>query len=374
MSSSGTFVIVGGGLAGAKTAEALREQGFDGRVVLIGAEAHLPYERPALSKGYLNGSDERDTVFVHGADWYAEHQVELRLDVTVTRIDRAAHRVELSDGDDVGYDKLLLATGARPRRLDMPGRRCGRRLLPAHARRRGRVERAHQVDPPSRRHRCRLDRARGHRGGRARRRCRGDRGRGGRAAAAAGARRTRWPKCSRGLHREHGVDFALGASLTEITTSAGGATGVRLADGTLIDADAVLVAVGADPNVELAEAAGLHVDNGIVVDATLRTSDPDIFAAGDVANAFHPFYGRHIRVEHWANALNQGAAAAASMLGEHEQLRPVCRTSTPTSTTWAWSTSATPSRAATTRWSSGATLVGREFIAFWLADGASSPA
>jgi 3-phenylpropionate/trans-cinnamate dioxygenase ferredoxin reductase subunit len=314
MSTSETFVIVGGGLAAAKTAEALREKGFDGRVVLVGAETHLPYERPALSKGYLIGSDERDSVFVHDAKWYAENQVELLLDVTVTRIDRAAHRVEVSDGSEIGYDKLLIATGARPRLLPVPGAEAEavyylRTLDDAD----GLIElftaikrvvvigagwiglevsaaaRAAGVDVTVV------------------------------EAAELPLLRVLGPEVAAvfaQLHREHGVDLRLGASLAEITTADGRASGVRLADGTQLDAEAVVVAVGVQPNVELAEQCGLHVDNGIVVDAGLRTSDPDILAAGDVANAFSTFYGQQIRVEHWANALNQPATAAASMLGE----------------------------------------------------------
>ena len=308
-----TFVIVGAGLAGAKSAEALREQGFPGRIVLIGTEAHRPYERPPLSKGYLSGSSERDSVFVHPAEWYDEHAVELRLDTTVTSLDRLQHQVILDDGMRVGYDKLLLATGASPRRLPLAGADAG-----------GVLELRDLDD--SDRLRAVLSEA-------------GSLvviGAGwiglevAAAARAAGVAvtvveaadlpllRVLGPEVAQvfaDLHRSHGVDFRFGATLTTIRTEANRVRAVELADGTVLDAHAMLVAVGVAPNTALAEAAGLAVDNGLLVDAGLRTSDPDIFAVGDVANAAHPFYGTAIRVEHWANALNQPAIAAATMLG-----------------------------------------------------------
>ena len=311
--TSPTFVIVGAGLAGAKAAEALRAQGFDGQIVLIGDEAHRPYERPALSKDYLSGKADRDSLYVHQNDWYLEHQVQLRLGVRVTDLDRAAHQVNLADGTSVGYGKLLLATGSSPRALPVPGadaegvhhlRRiedsdrlketlatAGRLVVigagwiglevTAAARQAG-------LDVTS------LE------------------------SAGLPLLRVLGPEVAQvfaDLHAEHDVDLRFGVTVREITTTAGKATGIRLADGTLIPADAVLVAIGATPNTQLAEHAGLTVDNGIVVDAALRTSDPDIFAAGDLANAFHPLLDRHIRVEHWANALNQPGTAAAGMLG-----------------------------------------------------------
>ncbi|MEU4511175.1 FAD-dependent oxidoreductase [Nonomuraea wenchangensis] len=307
-----TFVIAGGGLAAAKAAEALRAEGFDGAIVLAGREPHLPYERPPLSKGYLQGGDERQKIFVHDADWYRDHAVDLRTGVTVTGIDPAAHQVTLSDGERLRYDKLLLATGATPRRLTVPGSDrdtvlylrtvddCDRlrATLSAALSAVGRVAviGAGWIG---------LETAA--------------------AARAAGVEVTvieqeRQPLLGAlgpeigavfaALHRDHGVDLRLGARLAEITE-----TGVRLADGTHIDADAVVAGIGAVPDTELAAAAGLTIDNGIKTTADLRTSDPDIFAAGDVANAYHPRLGRHVRVEHWANALNQPAVAARAMLG-----------------------------------------------------------
>ncbi|MFC6544669.1 NAD(P)/FAD-dependent oxidoreductase [Nonomuraea salmonea] len=324
------FVIVGGGLAAAKAAEALREEGFDGEIVLVGREPHLPYERPPLSKGYLQGSDERDKIFVHDADWYREHDVDVRTGVSVTAVDPAAHEVTLSGGERLRYDKLLLATGAQPRRLTVPGheRVLYLRTVDDSDRLRGTFSTARKVAIIGAGW-IGLETAA--------------------AARAAGAEVTvieqgQQPLLSAlgpeigavfaDLHREHGVDLRLGARLAEITE-----TGVRLADGTAIDADAVLAGIGAVPDTELAAAAGLTIDNGVKVGADLRTSDPDIYAAGDVANAHHPRLGHHVRVEHWANALNQPPSppAPCSAVRPPTTNRP---TSTPTSTTWAWSTSA----------------------------------
>jgi 3-phenylpropionate/trans-cinnamate dioxygenase ferredoxin reductase subunit len=299
------FVIVGGGLAGAKAAEALRARGFDGQLTLIGEETHLPYERPPLSKDYLAGKTSLDSVFVHDAHWYAEHGVDLRLGVAATAIDRAGRQVALADGSAVGYDKLLLATGASPRRL-------------AHA------DGVHYLRTISDCERIRDILATASHlaviGG-------GWIGLEVTAAARqAGLRVTvletlelpllrvlggEMARVFADLHTAHGVDLRLGVSIREID-----GRGVRLADGTEIEADAVVAGIGAIPNTQLAERAGLEVRDGVVTNASLTTSDPDIFAAGDVARAFHPLLGRHLRVEHWANALNSPATAAAAMLGE----------------------------------------------------------
>jgi 3-phenylpropionate/trans-cinnamate dioxygenase ferredoxin reductase subunit len=299
------FVIVGAGLAAAKAAEALRARGFDGQLTLIGEETHLPYERPPLSKDYLAGKTSLDSVFVHDAHWYAEHGVDLRLGVAATAIDRASRQVALADGSAVGYDKLLLATGASPRRL-------------AHA------DGVHYLRTISDCERIRDILATASHlaviGG-------GWIGLEVTAAARqAGLRVTvletlelpllrvlggEMARVFADLHTAHGVDLRLGVSIREID-----GRGVRLADGTEIEADAVVAGIGAIPNTQLAERAGLEVRDGVVTNASLTTSDPDIFAAGDVARAFHPLLGRHLRVEHWANALNSPATAAAAMLGE----------------------------------------------------------
>jgi 3-phenylpropionate/trans-cinnamate dioxygenase ferredoxin reductase subunit len=302
------FVIVGAGLAGAKAAEALRDQGFTGQITVIGDELHRPYERPPLSKGHLTGQADRDSMAVHPAAWYTDHQVELALGIGVSRLDREAHRVDLADGSSHRYDKLLLATGASPRKPPVPGADA----MGVHYLRR--IEDSESIkDALTKASRLTIVGA-GWIG----------------LEVAAAARQAgvdvtvvesaelpllrvlgrEVATVFAALHREHGVDFRFGASVEGIT-----AKGVTLADGTVIAADAVVVGVGACPNSQLAQRAGLHVDNGIMVNAALRTCDPDIVAAGDVANAFHPLLGKHIRVEHWANALSQPVTAAATMLG-----------------------------------------------------------
>jgi 3-phenylpropionate/trans-cinnamate dioxygenase ferredoxin reductase subunit len=310
--TSQAFVIVGAGLAGGKAAEALRGGGFDGQITLIGEEGHLPYERPPLSKEYLAGKAERDSVFVHDQAWYRDQEIDLRLGRAATAIDRAARQVRLDDGARVPYDKLLIATGSSPRQLtDAAGVHYLRTIdesdrlrdvlatgshlavvgggwigleIAAAARQAGlQVTVVEGLELP-------LLRVLG------------------REMAHVFAN----------LHRSQGVDLRLGVRIEGISKSQDGGTvtGVLLADGTRIEADAVVAGIGAVPRISLAADAGLEVTDGIVTTAALRTSDPDIFAAGDVASAYHPLLGRHIRVEHWANALKQPAVAAAAMLGK----------------------------------------------------------
>jgi 3-phenylpropionate/trans-cinnamate dioxygenase ferredoxin reductase subunit len=308
------YLIVGASLAGAKAAEALRAAGFDGPVALIGAENELPYERPPLSKGYLQGKAERDVVYVHPRDWYQQADIELRLGATVTAIDRAAHEVVLADGSRTSYDKLLLTTGSSPRQLQVPGADLDGVL---YLRSIGDSDRIKAVL-----------------GSAASIAVIGAGWIGLEVAAAAREAgvavtvleaaelpllRVLGPEVASvfaALHRDHGVDLRCGVQVAEITGADGHVAGVRLGDGTVVTADAVIVGIGIAPNTELAAAAGLEIDNGIRVDAQLRSSDPDIYAAGDVASAFHPAIGKHIRVEHWANALNQPPAAAKAMAGQ----------------------------------------------------------
>lgn len=309
-----SFVIVGAGLAGAKAAEALRAEGFTGPITLVGDEVDRPYERPPLSKGYLQGKDDREKVFVHPAHWYQDHNVDLRLEASVSAIDQDTHEVALADGTRIGYDKLLLTTGSSPRVLDIPGATLDGVV---YLRRIGDSERI---------------RASFEAGGRVA--IIGAGWIGLETAAAARAKDLEVTvvemadlplqkvlgddvaKIFADLHASRGVDMRFGVDVAEITGADGRVTGVRLSDDTIIPADSVLVGVGITPNTGLAERAGLEVNNGIVVDEHLRTSDPNIFAAGDVASAYHPRLGKHIRVEHWANALNQPVVAAKSMLGE----------------------------------------------------------
>ncbi|MCE3555676.1 FAD-dependent oxidoreductase [Pseudonocardia sp. RS11V-5] len=317
MSGPRTVVIVGAGLAGATAAEALRTGGFDGRITLVGAEPHRPYERPPLSKDYLQGRADRASLDVRPAQWYVDNRIELRLDTLVTKVHRHAHELETATGAWLPYDKLLLTTGARPRRLPVPGAR-----LPG-------VHYLRTVDD-TRQLRAALTP--------------GSRvviiGGGwigletAAAARAAGAEVTVLEHAARplqsvlgprlagvfaDLHTGHGVQLRCGVTVTAIRPAGGTparAGAVVLADGTEIDADLVVVGIGVEPEVELARSCGLDVDDGILVDAHLVSSDRDILAAGDVANAFHPLLGRRIRVEHWANALHQPVVAAKTILGE----------------------------------------------------------
>ncbi|RKN11997.1 NAD(P)/FAD-dependent oxidoreductase [Streptomyces radicis] len=317
-----TFVIIGGGLAGAKAAQTLREEGFPGRVILIGDEHEQPYERPPLSKDYLTGRAVRESVFVHPPAWYAHHRIELHLGQPAVAIDRAAQEVRLGDGTRLPYDALLLATGAEPHRLGIPGTQLAnvhhlRRLAHSDHLRGVLTGTAGAGEP--------LVIA----------------GAGWIGLEVAAAARTLGaevivvepgPTPLHGvlgpevgavfseLHRFHGVTFHFGTRLAEITGRDGVVAGVTTEDGRRLPARAVLAAIGAGPRTALAEGAGIALSEGggIAVDAALRTSDPAIFAAGDVAAVAQPGgEGGRLRVEHWANALNSGPAAARSMLG-HE--------------------------------------------------------
>jgi 3-phenylpropionate/trans-cinnamate dioxygenase ferredoxin reductase component len=314
MAAEPTYVIVGASLAGAKAAETLRAEGFGGGIVLLGDELDRPYERPPLSKGYLLGKDDRSSVFVHEEGWYAENDVDLRLGVTVTAIDPAARQVSLARGGTLGYDRLLLTTGAAPRRLSAPGadldgilylRRVGdsERLSAAlHASGQVVVVGAGwiglEVTAAAREFGCEVTVV---------------------EPEPGPLFRHLGPELGEvfaGLHREHGVVFRFEESVTELRGSRGSVTEAVTSDGVALPADLVVVGIGAVPATGLAAGAGLEVGNGVVVDAGLHTSAPDVFAAGDVANSFHPLYGRHVRVEHWNNALAGGPAAARSMLGQ----------------------------------------------------------
>ncbi|HLM06808.1 MAG TPA: FAD-dependent oxidoreductase [Blastococcus sp.] len=315
MAAEDTFVIVGAGLAGAKAVETLRAEGFGGAVVLVGDDPELPYERPPLSKGYLQGKAERASAYVHEAGWYRDHDVTLRTGVRATKLDVGGHLLHLDTGEQLPWSKLLLATGSSARRLPIPGGDLvGVRYLRTFAdsdalhealvrgeqwvvvvgggwiglevtaAARGFGNEVTVVEPqPTPLH------------------------------AVLGPE---MGEVFARLHREHGVDVRTGIGVQSFRGSGGSVDAVVLSDGTEVPADLVVVGVGAAPNVALAEEAGLGVDNGVLVDAALRSSHPDVFAAGDVANAFHPLYSRNVRVEHWANALNQGPAAARSMLGQ----------------------------------------------------------
>ncbi|NUT35569.1 MAG: FAD-dependent oxidoreductase [Hamadaea sp.] len=319
-----TVVIVGASLAGAKAAETLRAEGFTGRVVLVGEEPELPYERPPLSKGFLLGRDPRDSGQVHDEQWYADQRIELLLGRRATAVDAAAHTVTLADGQAVPYDRLLLATGSRVRRLEVPGgENAGVRYLRTVAdseRLKADLERGAQVvvvgagwiglevTAAAREHGCPVSVVETENLPLAR--ILGD------EVAAV----------YRDLHVAHGVDFHFGVGVREFGGLDGRVTDVVLEDGTELPADLVVVGVGITPAVELAEAAGLDLDadaRGIAVDERLRSSDPDIFACGDVAAWRSGLLGRRIRVEHWANALHGGPAAAKAILGGDDVYDPV---------------------------------------------------
>jgi len=305
---SDPIVVVGGGLAAGTAVTELRDLGHDGDVVLLAGEPHVPYERPPLSKGFLIGEKDAASTYVHPSEWYADNGVELRTGVDATAIDLEAHTVATTEGT-LRWSQLLLATGARPRRLPLEGTddvevhylrtlddavslrvRLGedRRLLVVGGGWIGMevAASAHQlgttvtlVEPAEQPLLAAL-------------------------GPEVGARFA-------AAHRKRGVDLRTGTGLDELS-----GTTARLGDGSTIEVDTVLVGVGAMPNDELARDAGLAVDHGILVDAGLRASHPDVFAAGDVASAEHPLLGERVRVEHWQNAISQGKAAAHALAGE----------------------------------------------------------
>jgi len=302
------IVIVGGGLAAGSAVVELRDAGYDDEIVLFADEPEVPYDRPPLSKGFLQGKKDRTSTYVRPREWYDDHGVDLRLGARVTCIDLEELTVR-SDAGDTAFERLLLATGARPRRLELaPTEQIEVRYLRTLA------------DSTALRERLGTEHHLLILGG----------GWIGMEVAATartlGTRVTVVEPAEQPLlaalgsevaarfadvHRAQGVDLRTRTGLVRLE----GAEAV-LSDGTRIEPDTVLVGVGAIPNVELAVAAGLGVDNGVLVDSGLRTSHPAVFAAGDVANAAHPLLGTRIRVEHWQNAISQGRAAAHALLGE----------------------------------------------------------
>ncbi|UWP81398.1 NAD(P)/FAD-dependent oxidoreductase [Dactylosporangium fulvum] len=314
MADERTFVIVGASLAGAKAAETLRAEGFTGRIVLIGEEGERPYERPPLSKGYLLGKEEaREKAFVHPPSWYDEQGIDLRLATRVTHLDPAAHTVTLDGVDVLPYDKLLLTTGSRVRTLSVPGADLhGVRYLRTVDEADALLEHLRAADnvvvvgagwigletaAAARKHGANVTVV---------------------EQAALPLQRVLGDEVATvyaDLHRANGVEFRFGTSVASFSGD-GALSSVVLTDGTELPADVAIVGVGIQPNTELAVDGGLAVDDGILVDAGLRTSDPDVYAAGDVVNQEHPLLGRRVRVEHWANALNGGKAAGKALLGE----------------------------------------------------------
>ena len=311
--SEQTFIIIGASLTGAKAAEELRTQGFDGRLRLIGSESERPYERPPLTKDYLRGESAREKAYVHEQGFYEDHQILLETDSTVTGIDAGRSRVTLADGRAYDYDRLLLATGAEPRQITIAG---------------AELDGVHYLRTLQD---CDALRARLETGGRV-----VVVGAGWIGSEFAASARQRGLEVTivdphalpnerifgaeigafyRDVHRDHGVELVLGEGV-EAFEGDGAVARVRTTSGRMIECDFVVVGIGVVPRVELASRAGLEVDNGILVDEKLQSSAPGVFAAGDVANALHSFYEERIRVEHWANALHQGPVAARAMLGQ----------------------------------------------------------
>jgi len=314
MATDQTFVIVGASLAGAKAAATLRAEGFDGRVVLIGEEAERPYERPMLSKEYLRGEKPAAKLYVHDEGFYADNGIELMTGTRVQSLDPGAHEITLAGGARMSYSRLLLSTGAAPRRLplpgaDLPGVAYLRAMGESDALRAAITAASRVVVIGAGWIGSEVAASARHLGAEV-------------AIVAPEAVplvRVLGPEVGgvyRDLHAGHGVDLHLSTQIEAIVGD-GAASGVRTTDGVVIEGDLVVVGVGVTPRVELAKLAGLTVENGIVVDEFLATSVPDVFAAGDVAATWNTMYNKRIRMEHWANALNQGPVAARNMLGQH---------------------------------------------------------
>jgi 3-phenylpropionate/trans-cinnamate dioxygenase ferredoxin reductase component len=308
------FVIVGGSLAGVKAAEALREGGFGGSIVMLEAGHDLPYDRPPLSKGALKGEETYESATLHPQSWYADNDIDLRLGNEVWRIDRSAHEVHMHVQDRLRYDKLLLATGSRVRTINVPGADAGGIFYLRTRDDSQRLQKRFEDRPDV------VVVGAGWIGMEA-------------AAAARGygcavtivepqatpLHSVLGPEVGQvyaDLHTGNGVDLRVGEGVSEFVTKDGQVTGVRISGGDVVSADMVVVGVGVLPNTGLAEEAGLEVDNGVLCDQALRTSDPDVYAAGDIAHWFNPLLGQRVRVEHWANAHDGGLIAGRSMLGQ----------------------------------------------------------
>ena len=314
VASPETFVIVGAGLAGAKAAETLREEGFDGRLVLVGDEPERPYERPPLSKDYLRGEAEH-APYVHDRTFYDDRSIELWCSTRVTGLDAGLQELLLEGDRRLGYDRLLLSTGAVPRRLDVQGADLDGthylRTLADSARIGERIESSQrlvvvgsgwigaEIAASARQKGCEVTML---------------------EMASLPLERVLGPELGQiylDLHRDHGVEF-LPETTVERFEGQGSVERVITRDGASIETGFVVVGIGVAPRTGLLESAGLRIDNGIVVDEYLQSSIPGVYAAGDVANVRHPFYRRHLRVEHWDTALHQGSVAARNMLGASE--------------------------------------------------------
>jgi 3-phenylpropionate/trans-cinnamate dioxygenase ferredoxin reductase subunit len=366
MATEQTFVIVGASLAGAKSAETLRTEGFDGRVVLIGEETERPYERPMLSKEYLRGEKPAAKLYVHDEGFYADNDIELLTGTHVASVDLEAREVTLQDGSRIRYSRLLLSTGAAPRRLplpgaDLPGVRYLRQMGDSDALRAAITAASRvvvigagwigsEVAASARQLGAEVAII---------------------APEAVPLERVLGPEVGavyRDLHAEHGVDLHLSTQIESIV-GGGAAQGVRTTDGSVIEGDLVVMGVGVSPRDELARDAGLTLENGIVVDEFLRTSAPDVFAAGDVAATWNPMYNRRIRMEHWANALNQGQTAAHNMLSQDSHVTAYGKLPYFYSDQYDLGMEYNGYAADWDRVVLRGDAAGREFLAFWLKDG-----
>ena len=314
------YLIVGGGLAAVRAVEGIREVDQAGEIALVTAEPHPPYERPPLSKGVLLGTDPVESVFPHPHDWYAEHGVTLYLGDPAVAVDASAHRLHLASGTGLGWQRLLLATGSRLRKLDVPGADlAGVGYLRTLADSLNLLERFREradvvvvgagwigleVAAAARQHHCHVTVL---------------------EPQAAPLVRTMGERVGgwfADLHTRHGVDLRLGVAVERLVGN-GAVAGVVTDSGVTIPADVVVVGVGIQPETALAQTAGVALDNGVLTDSALRTSIPGIWAAGDVANWDSGLLGRHVRVEHWANAYDGGLAAGRSMAGAEVTYDPV---------------------------------------------------
>ena len=314
MTTQQTFLIVGGGLAAAKAAEELRSNDAEAKIILVTSEQNLPYERPVLSKGFLLGSEERSSAFVHDQQWYDDQHIEVRQGTTATAVDPSKHEVTLDSGEALSYDKLLLATGSEPRRLDIPGSDADGVLYLRNIEDADAIKTAIEGGKP-------LVVVGGGWIG---------------LEAAAAAREHDVPvtvleleelpllvvlgrevaQVFADLHVEHGVQLKTKTGIASIEATDGKVTGVTTSTGEQIEAGAVIVGIGVRPRLDLAQQAGLKTDRGVLVDKSLQSSDPDIYAAGDIAEVDHPVLGRRVRVEHWAFANDSGPVAGQAMLGQ----------------------------------------------------------
>ena len=308
-----TVVIVGASLAGGVAADTLRQEGFDGSLVLVGAEPHPPYERPPLSKSYLRGETPFEKALVRPAGFYEQNKIETLFGVRATRVDPGQRTVDLDSGRQLRYDKLLVATGARNRRLPIPGvdvpgvfglrsladaDAIGREIAPGRravvigmgfigcevaASLRSRGVEVVALDP-----------------------------------ASAPLLHVLGPEIGQvvgGLHQENGVEAHFGESVTSLEGT-GRLEAVVTNSGRRVPCDFAVIGVGVQPEIDFLAGSGVETQNGVLVDEYCRTNIVDVFAAGDVANHYHPLRGRRMRVEHWQNAMLQGAAAARNMLGK----------------------------------------------------------